>query len=105
MPATLLKESLWHRCFPVNFAKFLRTPFFTKHLQWLLLIQKHTLPHMLILIMTSQLSKLMEWFKRTEHDYSMKYSILRNDQSSAEVNFDTNYINDNKLSNKEVRIY
>ena len=27
-PATLLKKKLWHRCFPVNFAKFLRTPFF-----------------------------------------------------------------------------
>ena len=26
-PATLLKNRLWHRCFPVNFAKFLRTPF------------------------------------------------------------------------------
>ena len=26
-PATLLKRRLWHRCFPVNFAKFLRTPF------------------------------------------------------------------------------
>ena len=25
--ATLLKKILWHRCFPVNFAKFLRTPF------------------------------------------------------------------------------
>ena len=25
-PPTLLKKSLWHRCFPVNFAKFLRTP-------------------------------------------------------------------------------
>ena len=25
--ATLLKKSLWHRCFPVNFQKFLRTPF------------------------------------------------------------------------------
>ena len=31
-PATLLKKSLWHRCFPVNFAKFIRTPFFTEHL-------------------------------------------------------------------------
>ena len=36
-PATLLKKRLWHRCFPVNFAKFLRTPFFTEHLWWLLL--------------------------------------------------------------------
>ena len=26
-PATLLKKSLWHRCFPMNFAKFLGTPF------------------------------------------------------------------------------
>ena len=35
-PTTLLKR-LWHRCFPVNFAKFLRIPFFTGHLWWLLL--------------------------------------------------------------------
>ena len=26
-PATLLEKRLWHRCFPVNFAKSLRTPF------------------------------------------------------------------------------
>ena len=25
---TLLKKRLWHRCFPVKFAKFLRTPFY-----------------------------------------------------------------------------
>ena len=31
-PATLLKKRLWHRCVPVNFAKFLRTPFLTEHL-------------------------------------------------------------------------
>ena len=36
-PATLLKKRLWHRCFPVSFVKFLRTPFFTEHLRWLLL--------------------------------------------------------------------
>ena len=28
---------LQHECFPVKFAKFLRTPFFKEHLQWLLL--------------------------------------------------------------------
>ena len=27
-PATLFKKILWHRYFPVNFAKFLRTPFY-----------------------------------------------------------------------------
>ena len=26
-PPTLLKKRLWHRCFPMNFVKFLRTPF------------------------------------------------------------------------------
>ena len=38
-PATLLKKSLWHRCFPVNFAKFLRTPFYKENLWWRLLIK------------------------------------------------------------------
>ena len=35
-PATLVNKRLWHRCFPVNFGKFLRTSFFTEHLRWLL---------------------------------------------------------------------
>ena len=26
-----LKKTLWQKCFPVSFAKFLRTPFFIKH--------------------------------------------------------------------------
>ena len=34
----LKKKRLRHRCFPVNFAKFLRTAFLTEHLQVLLLI-------------------------------------------------------------------
>ena len=33
-PATLLKKRLWHRCFPVNFAKISKNTFFTEHL-WL----------------------------------------------------------------------
>ena len=37
-PETLLKKRLWHRCFPVNLAKFLRTPFHIEHLRWLLLV-------------------------------------------------------------------
>ena len=37
-PATLLKRSLWYRCFPVNFAKFLRITFFIKLPWWLLLL-------------------------------------------------------------------
>ena len=32
----LLKKRQWYRCFPVDFAKLLRTPFFTGDLWWLL---------------------------------------------------------------------
>ena len=42
-PATLLKKRLWHRCFPVNFAKFGRTPFLQNSSGWLLLKTVHTL--------------------------------------------------------------
>ena len=34
---TLLKKSLWHRCFSVNFAKFLGTPLLQNNSGWLLL--------------------------------------------------------------------
>ena len=34
----LLKKRHWYRCFPLNFAKFLGTPFLKEHLRWLLLI-------------------------------------------------------------------
>ena len=37
-PATLSKKRLWHICFPMNFTKFLRTPFFIEHFHCLLLL-------------------------------------------------------------------
>ena len=40
--ATLLKKRLWHRCFSVNFVKFLRTPFLQNTLGRLLLNNLHT---------------------------------------------------------------
>ena len=40
---TLLKNRLWHRCFPVSFAKFLRTPFLIEHPRWLLLTIEFTI--------------------------------------------------------------
>ena len=36
-PATLLKKGLWHRCFPVNSAKFLGIAFLQNTSGWLLL--------------------------------------------------------------------
>ena len=44
-PATLLKKRLWHRCFPVNFAKFLRTPFLQNTSRRLLFIPNHVMFH------------------------------------------------------------
>ena len=37
-PAALLKKRLWHRCFPVNLAKFLRTTFLQNSSGQLLLL-------------------------------------------------------------------
>ena len=37
-PATLIKKRPWQRCFPVNFAKFLRTPF-SQNSPWKLLLR------------------------------------------------------------------
>ena len=41
-PANLSKKRFWHMCFPVNFAKFLKTPFFIEHPRWLLLKMQTT---------------------------------------------------------------
>ena len=46
MPVTLLKKKLQQRCSTVNFAKFLKTPFFTEHFRWLLLtLELRTIEH------------------------------------------------------------
>ena len=40
-------QILWHRYFPVNFAKFLRTPFFIEYLRQLLLKTSHKNPSLI----------------------------------------------------------
>ena len=42
--ATLFKKSLWRRCFPVNFAKFFRTPFLQNTSERLLLTFRYNSP-------------------------------------------------------------
>ena len=37
VPASLLKDRLWRNCFPLNFARLLRAPFYIENLQWPLL--------------------------------------------------------------------
>ena len=41
---SVIKKRLQHRCFPVKFAIFLRTPFFIEHLRWLLLNKPRRTP-------------------------------------------------------------
>ena len=45
-PATLLKKRLWYRCFPVNFATFLRIPLYTSLLDDLLLSSVISINHL-----------------------------------------------------------
>ena len=73
-PITLLKKRLWHRCFPVNFTKFLRTTFFTEHLWWLLLhitdqlvIYYMHLKYMKDLYSNKYISILEEFFQKRYH--------------------------------------
>ena len=42
-----IKKRFQHRCFPVKFAKFLRTPFFTEHLRWFRLHVKQNISELL----------------------------------------------------------
>ena len=43
-PATLLRKRRWHRCFPGNFTKFLRTCFLKEH-PWWVLLKRHYKKH------------------------------------------------------------
>ena len=38
-----IKKRLWYRCFPINLAKFLRTPFYIEHFRWLFLSNKQAI--------------------------------------------------------------
>ena len=67
-PATLLKKRLWHRCLPANFMKFLRTPFYTEHVWWLLLF--------MVRIETC-------WNLRLFKNLPLKHALLLNQQPEA----------------------
>ena len=60
-PAILLKKRLWHRYFPRNFAKFLRTPSLTEHLQWLLLFL--IMPKKYCMLMNLNFTGNQSWIK------------------------------------------
>ena len=59
----LRKKRLWHRRFPVNFVKFLRTHFFIEHPWWLLLSFTSYLSHI-------QISSLWNYSQRKQCPHS-----------------------------------
>ena len=54
-PATLLRKRLWHRRFPLNFAKFLRTPFLQNTSGRLLLFFEKNVPDMRAMMISLKL--------------------------------------------------
>ena len=60
-PTSYLKKRIWHKCFPVNFTKFLRTSFFTENLRYLLLIILQSKYSLQVLVLQSTLYNLY-WF-------------------------------------------
>ena len=73
-----LKKSLWHRCFPLNFEKFLRTLFFTDHLRWLLLYLTICTSYFLVLhlVMLFFLESVKLYFIQLFEIFSFIYSRL-----------------------------
>ena len=70
--ATWLKKRLWHRCFPVNFMKFFRTPF-AQNTSWRLLLvydnTEHAIPYRFRATFTSE-KFLFSSVKRASLHYS-----------------------------------
>ena len=75
-PATLLKKRLWHRCFPVSFAKFLTAPFLTEYLRWMLpaVSNKHKVRITCILFLSSDnISNIFQLILRSPIDTCIKF--------------------------------
>ena len=72
-PCNFIKERLQKRRFSVKFTKFLRTPFFTEHSQWLLmkngLQRKYEISHVYMTKVTGLQRKKLE--NRT-HDLGLR---------------------------------
>ena len=74
------KKRLWHLCFPVSFAKFLRTPFLTKHLWWLPLNRCDC--QQWISYSASKKYLLPQKFRNSHHRCSVKEGLLLEKGSS-----------------------
>ena len=87
----LLKKRLWHRCFPVNFAKFLRTPFL-QNTSGLLLLYKKQSPLTFNIYWTLQIIKLNKKMKLLFLFNIYFHVNLLNIKGSSLFSFDTRRI-------------
>ena len=69
---TLLIRRLWHKCFPVNFAKYLRTPILQNTSEQLLLSIYHTK------INTYQVPNILKWCRRRYQNKTIFLLIIKN---------------------------
>ena len=74
---SFLKKTLWHRCFPVNFAKFLRTPFLQN---------------------TSG-----DCFQKYKRQRSLCVNLSRKTKNSLSTKLDDKQVSDNKMFWKKVK--
>ena len=74
-PAPLLKQRHWYRCFPVNFTKFLRTPFLQNTSRQLLL--KEQKQPLKVLCKTSILKNICERLLLKENKPFSKSKIFK----------------------------
>ena len=74
-PATLLKKKLWHRCFPVNYAKFLRSTFHRTPPG--LLLSGNELQNLLKLLIQNSIIEIKKMRKRSKLVTESEYSLIR----------------------------
>ena len=82
-PATLLKKRIWHRCFPVNFAKFLRTLILKNSCKRLLLVAGWYLLLLTYLVYINISVACKFW----RYSYHLRRSRVRNFIISVAISF------------------
>ena len=86
-PATLLKKSLWHRCFPVNSAKFLRTPFLQNTFGRLILYFNRTERHLTMENFFTKVFLTVSDYRQKAPSYSLGQRIVDKLPKLSKISF------------------
>ena len=107
-----IKKRLWHRCFPVNCARFLRTPFLREHIRgffWISFIRKLKLIQRTTAGLNSQLFDFGQLHQKNHQSATRWYQVFFQSLSShiykanwkKKDNFATNNTNFNDSQKTE----